>query len=464
MNILDRIVAYKKDEVSALHQQHDIEKLKAEIKPSPISLYETIREKRQRGDYFIITEFKRKSPSEGWINQDLKVDEQVTGYQKKGASAVSVLTDTPSFGGGYTDLEVASKALKGSGLLVLQKDFIIDPIQIYLARKHGANMILLIASILSAKEMGELKTVAESLNMGVLAEVHSIEEFEKIASLKFPVVGVNNRNLGNFKTAINCCNYIVRNIDFDGFMIAESGIASELDLRITQQNASGFLIGTSLMRNAKSLDFKSLTNKKYFFKACGIRTRELIELETADLVGINFSPISKRRIDEGKLRSWLDEGSKMPANAVAVFKENARKEVHEVVTNYGFHYVQLYADDFAPDFIAQIKQKVILAISIQSEKDLELAEQYAPFIDLFILDGAKPGSGELIESTIPKDFPYPFLLAGGMNSTNLNRLQQYDNCIGVDMASGVETTGEIDDSKITAVKKGLLNLDSEIIA
>ncbi len=453
MNILDRIVAYKKNEVKELHQQHDIEKLKAEVKPSPISLYETIQKKRANGDYFIITEFKRKSPSEGWINQDLKVDEQVNDYKQKGASAVSVLTDTPSFGGGYADLEVASKALEGSGLLVLQKDFIIDQIQIYLARKHGANMILLIASILSAKEMGELKAVAESLNMGILAEVHSIAEYEKIADLKFPVVGVNNRNLGNFKTAINCCNYIAKNIDFEGFMIAESGIASELDLRIAQQNASGFLIGTSLMRNAKSLDFKALKNKKYFFKACGIRTRELIDLETADLVGVNFSPISKRRIDEEKLRSWLEEGSKMPANAVAVFKENARKEVHEVVANYGFHYVQLYADDFEPDFVAQIKQKVILAISIQTEKDLELAEQYAPFIDLFILDGAKPGSGEAIESNIPKDFPYPFLLAGGMNANNLHRLQQYDNCIGVDMASGIETDREIDESKIADVKK-----------
>jgi len=289
MNILDKIVAYKKEEVQELHQDYYLGQLKEEAQPSPLSFYDTIAAKAQQDDYFIITEFKRKSPSEGWINQQLSVEEQVKTYQEKGTSAVSVLTDSVSFGGGYEDLKVASATLQDSGILVLQKDFVIDPIQIYLARTFGANMILLIASILNADEMAELKAVAESLNMGVLAEVHSLEEYEKIVHLDFPVIGINNRNLNNFKTSINCCNYIAQRISHRGHIIAESGISSALDLRITQQHARGFLIGTSLMRNAEQLNFKTLVEQRYFFKACGIRTPEALQPNIADLVGINFS-------------------------------------------------------------------------------------------------------------------------------------------------------------------------------
>lgn len=455
MNILDKIVAYKKEEVQQLYQHHNLEELKAAVVPSPLSLYDTISAKAAKDDYFIITEFKRKSPSEGWINQQLSVEEQVNTYREKGTSAVSVLTDTISFGGGYEDLQEASSTLQNTGILVLQKDFVIDPIQIYLARKFGANMILLIAAILEADKMEELKSVAESLNMGVLAEVHSLDEYEKIAAINFPVVGVNNRNLNNFKTAINCCNYIAQRIDHQGYIIAESGISSALDLRITQQHARGFLIGTSLMRNAEQLNFKTLMEKRYFFKACGIRTPELLRHDISDLIGINFSGISKRKIEE----SWLTM-EQVPGNAVAVFKENTEEEIKDVITKYGFRYVQLYADDISIDFVKEMKQKVILAISVKDEQDLALAEDYAAYIDLFILDGAKPGSGEQIESTIPEDFPYPFLLAGGMNANNLDRLQQYRNCIGVDMASGIETAKQVDMHKIEDVREALKQLIS----
>ena len=454
MNILDKIVAYKKEEVQKLYEAHDLEVLKSEVTPSPLNLYEVIAQKRSQGEYFIITEFKRKSPSEGWINQDLKVDEQVAYYQGKGASAVSVLTDTPSFGGAFADLALAAKTLEGSGLLALQKDFVIDPIQIYLARKHGANMILLIAAILTAEKMKELKEVAESLNMGVLAEIHSLEEYEKIKAINFPVIGVNNRNLGNFKTAINCCNYIAQRMEHDGFLIAESGIASAVDLRVTQQHADGFLIGTSLMRNAKKVDFKALANPQYFFKACGIRSQEFLNVEEPDLLGINFSPISKRRPDADKLSEWL-AGGKVPQNAVAVFKNNTADEVKEAVDRFGFKYVQLYADDFTPSFVKQIKQKVIMAISVRDEASLALAEEYAPFVDFFILDGAVPGSGANIEFPIPADFPYPFLLAGGMNEGNLERLTAFKNCIGVDMASGIEEERKVSIEKIQGVNKRL---------
>lgn len=449
-NILKDIVRHKRIEVQNLYQLYKLEDLQQKIQSSSLSFYQTIASKAEAKVPFIISEFKRKSPSEGWINRDLSISHQLEVYKKKGANAVSVLTDEQFFGGDYQDLKEAARVLADSGILLLQKDFVIDPIQIYLGRLMGANMVLLIAAILEPEEMKNLKLIAESLGMGVLAEVHSVEEYRKIETIGFPVVGVNNRDLTNFKTALNCCNYIAREVSHQGYIIAESGMGSALDLQIASRCADGFLIGTSLMRKAADVPFEALTEKRYFFKACGIRNDGMMALEAPDLLGINFSPISKRRGAEG----WL-EGRFIPSHAVAVFKNNTADEVNTVVEKYGFHYVQLYADDFEVDFVKNIKQKVILAIAVRQASDIEKAYEYAPYIDFFILDGATPGSGELIEFDIPTDFPYPFLLAGGITAANLDRIIAYDHCIGVDMASGIETNRQVDPVKIQAVKEGL---------
>ena len=129
-------------------------------------------------------------------------------YKKLGASAVSILTDYDYFGGSHKDLKEASDYLKDTDILVLNKEFIIDEIQLYLARKNGADLVLLIAAILDTEKFSILKNLAESLGMGVLAEVHSIAEYQKIAYLNCTVIGVNNRDLNTFKTALNNCNFI----------------------------------------------------------------------------------------------------------------------------------------------------------------------------------------------------------------------------------------------------------------
>ncbi len=458
-NILSAIVRQKKKEVEKLKVAYDLEDLRQEVTVSHLHFYKALEASAHKQKPFVITEFKRKSPSEGWINKDKDLAEQARVYVEKGASAMSVLTDSEYFGGSYEDLLTASKALEGTGVLLLQKDFIIDPIQIYLARKAGANLILLIAAILEEEELRKLKAVAEGLGMGVLAEVHSLEEYNKIASIDFPVVGINNRDLTNFKTALNCCNYIAQQVDHQGYIIAESGMGSALDLRIARQHANGYLIGTSLMRGHQSVPLESLTAPRLFFKACGIRTAEsLVELhEKADLLGINFSPISKRRGKEG----WLQEVT-IPSNAVAVFKNNTEDEIEAIASQYGFRYVQLYSSDVKLDFIKRVKQKVILAVAVRTEQDWKHALQFAPYIDLFLLDGPKPGSGEPIHTGIPADFPYPFLLAGGMNASNIDRVLQYENCIGVDMASGIEEGGEISHSKAGEVANAVKSVSSQV--
>ncbi len=450
-NILTKIVATKKEEVKKLYQQYDIEKLKKEIQKSPISFYQKLAEKAQKNEKFLLTEFKRKSPSEGWINKDVAINQQVNKYQNLGTNAISVLTDYSYFGGTYKDLNEVSNCIENTSICVLNKEFIIDEIQVYLARKNGANIILLIAAILETTQFNHLKTLAENLGMGVIAEIHNAEEWEVIKDLNCKVIGINNRNLNNFKTALNNCNFLAQLINSESFIIAESGMKSNLDLQIAGAYSHGFLIGTSLMRN--EIDLAAVNQKNYFFKACGLKTAQEINNVEANLIGINFSPVSKRKINLSELENGI-----IPSNAVAVFYNNSVTEIESILTKFSFKYVQLYAEDVPLSFIQQLKQKVILAIRVKTKESLKKINQYAPFIDLFILDAAQPGKGKSIQVEIPRNFPYPFLLAGGINETNLNKAQNYTNCLGVDIASGIETNGQVDLEKITNINKKINGL------
>jgi phosphoribosylanthranilate isomerase len=143
----------------------------------------------------------------------------------------------------------------------------------------------------------------------------------------------------------------------------------------------------------------------------------------------------------------------LPSNAVALFYKNTEAEIRAILSEFPFKIVQLYAEDVTPDFVRSLKKKVILAAAIRKESDLEALEAFAAEVDFFILDGATPGSGQLGEVTIPENFPYPFLLAGGIKLENLSLAEKFKNCIGVDIASGIETDGQIDAMKILAIKQ-----------
>jgi len=323
--------------------------------------------------------------------------------------------------------------------LLLQKDFILDPIQIYLARQAGADLILLIAAILQPDEMQSLRQTAENLGMGVLAEVHDAEELEKILPFNFPVIGVNNRDLKTFRTALNRFNFLENQYytpQNRPLLVAESGVTDYRDFQCVCR-ADAFLIGTGLMRQEQlPTSFSSYfrTDKPYLFKACGIRSADMLHPNEADFIGLNFSPRSKRRIDPAML-----ENHTLPENAVAVFYQNPETEILEILARFPFRRIQLYAGDVSLEFIKKLRVRVFLAAALKQESDLQQLDQYAPHVDAFILDGAAPGSGNASVIEIPADFPYPFLLAGGINATNAERILPYQNCIGVDAASGIET-------------------------
>ncbi len=480
-NILAAIVAQKKLEIKDLYAHHDFQQLRntalagtGSTMPAVPAFYRALSDSRRRQVPFFIAEFKRKSPSEGWISRMADLPTQVRAYAQAGAGAISVLTDASFFGGSYADLALAAATLDkeepGSNArpLLLQKDFVLDPIQIYLAKQHGADLILLIAAILAPAQLEALRQTAESIGLGVLVEVHDLEELAAIQHLDFPVLGVNNRDLKTFRTALNRANVLGRRAG-GRFLIAESGLRDYRDFQVVR-GADGFLIGTSLMQTwAAQPDPAHPAFAQYFqasgrrlFKACGLRTPALLHNTSADYLGINFSPLSKRRPDDATLMA-LKNRPDCPPQLVAVFYKNTEADIRAVLADYPFRIIQLYARDVTPDFVRSLRQKVILACAVRTAEDLTYLEDFASDIDFFILDGAVPGSGQGHSIPIPLDFPYPFLLAGGLHPGNLDQMLTYSNCIGVDIASGIETDGQVDVSKMQVVARQLANWSSRIV-
>ncbi|MEN8137676.1 MAG: indole-3-glycerol phosphate synthase TrpC [Bacteroidota bacterium] len=244
MTILDEIVEYKRKEVAERKSLVSLESLK-ELEMYlriPYSLKEFLLAEDKSG---VISEFKRQSPSKGLINGTSKVAEVVAKYQEAGASAVSVLTDGKSFGGARRDLREAREVLQ---IPLLRKDFIIDEYQIHEAKAIGADVILLIASILSKQEIEEFSSLAKSLGLSVLFEVHNEKELEKLCDT-IDVVGVNNRNLATFEVSIKNSISLADKIPDRCIKVSESGISEVEKIKeLKKYGYKGFLIGENFMK------------------------------------------------------------------------------------------------------------------------------------------------------------------------------------------------------------------------
>ena len=193
----------------------------------------------------IIAEFKRKSPSKGWINKDACAEEVTAAYAANGASALSILTDTPFFGGDLKDLR---NARAGVNIPILRKDFIIDEYQLYQAKIVGADAVLLIAAALEKEECSALTAKAHELGLEVLLEIHSEKELEYVDS-SIEMVGVNNRNLGTFITDVENSFQLASLLPKDTLLVSESGISyPETVMKLRQAGFRGFLIGENFMK------------------------------------------------------------------------------------------------------------------------------------------------------------------------------------------------------------------------
>ncbi|MEO5910001.1 MAG: indole-3-glycerol phosphate synthase TrpC [Pelobium sp.] len=245
MNILDKIVARKKEEVAEAKAKKSIKELEANdtFKRETFSLKDFLTDPSKTG---IIAEFKRKSPSKGIINDQVTVEEVTTGYAAAGASALSVLTDHDFFMGHEDDLIAARKV---NQIPILRKDFMVDEYQIIEAKALGADIILLIAACLTPSEILTFAKLAKSLGLSTLLEVHNLDELDRSLNPYLDVVGVNNRNLKDFSVDINTSLSLAKVIPSQFLKISESAISNAETIKLLKSAGfNGFLIGENFMR------------------------------------------------------------------------------------------------------------------------------------------------------------------------------------------------------------------------
>lgn len=241
--ILDSIIERKKTEVEVL-------KKATEVFPDfPYKTRSLIKALRGAEDIAIISEFKRASPSKGDINIDLDPGQQAILYAESGATAISVLTDQKGFKGSYDDLRKVREVVD---LPILCKDFIVDEIQIDRARSAGADVILLIASVLSVGKLAELHTYASSIGLECLVEIHDQTDLEKALEINAALIGINNRNLKTFEVNMENTEKLGPHVKKAGaLLISESGMKTREDIaRASAAGASGVLIGETFMTSS----------------------------------------------------------------------------------------------------------------------------------------------------------------------------------------------------------------------
>jgi indole-3-glycerol phosphate synthase len=247
MNILEKIVLRKTEEVEQARKLVSIKELEngAYFNRTPYSLREFMLADDRNG---IIAEFKRRSPSKGIINDHSSVVEVTNGYAAAGASAISVLTDMDFFGGHPNDLLEARAA---NSVPLLRKDFMIDEYQILEAKGLGADIILLIAAILTPGQIDTFARLAKSLGLNVLLEVHNLEELQRSINPNVDAIGVNNRNLADFSVNIQTSFDLVKEIPDEFLKVSESAISDpKIINQLKSAGFNGFLIGENFMKTS----------------------------------------------------------------------------------------------------------------------------------------------------------------------------------------------------------------------
>lgn len=247
MDILDEIVAHKRVEIDERKRYVPIQQFIGDVRKmidegQPPSMSRAL----MRSKTGIIAEFKRKSPSKGWIHKDVKPEQVTPLYEKNGATALSILTDTEYFGGYDEYIQQTRKA--GVKIPILYKNFVIDEYQLFQARYCGASAVLLIAACLTKDECKTLQHLAHQLGLETLLEMHNDRDFE-YAELEPDMYGINNRNLGTFVTDVNNSFRLAEKLPKDVCRVSESGISKpETVIALREAGFRGFLMGERFMK------------------------------------------------------------------------------------------------------------------------------------------------------------------------------------------------------------------------
>ena len=468
--ILDTIVEATKIRVAQEKQVESPEAVKAAALALPSDTGFPFEAALRQQDFNFICEVKKASPSKGIIAEHFPYLDIAKEYEMAGAAAISVLTEPDFFKGDKKYLQEIASTVK---IPVLRKDFIIDEYQIYQAKVWGASAILLICACLDVPMLTKFRELADSLGLASLVEAHDEKEVQMAIDCGARIIGVNNRNLKDFTVDVQNSVRLRNLVQDDVIFVSESGLETPEDIQVLRDNNIGVaLMGETFMRSPNKVEkLAYLYGPTYYtpkVKMCGISKVETILAVVEakpDYMGLVFAP-SKRQVTIDKAKILVEELHKQCINhydtkvvkTVGVFVNETVDNLVTIANEANLDAVQLHGDEDEA-FIQSLKERtnveVWKAIQIRSAADVEAWIDSSA--DMLLFDAyhkdERGGTGEVFDWSSLDAFERPFMLAGGIDSTNVARAIRTVRPYGIDISSGIETNGVKDDEKITAFTK-----------
>ncbi|MBS7042474.1 bifunctional indole-3-glycerol-phosphate synthase TrpC/phosphoribosylanthranilate isomerase TrpF [Veillonella sp.] len=497
--ILDKIIEATKIRVAQEKQVESPEAVKAAALALPSDTGFPFEAALRQQDFNFICEVKKASPSKGIIAEHFPYLDIAKEYEVAGAAAISVLTEPDFFKGDKKYLQEIASTVK---IPVLRKDFIIDEYQIYQAKVWGASAILLICACLDMPTLTKFRELADSLGLSSLVEAHDENEVQMAIDCGARIIGVNNRNLKDFTVDVQNSVRLRNLVQDDVIFVSESGLETPEDIQVLRDNNIGVaLMGETFMRSPNKVEkLAYLYGPTYYtlkVKMCGISKVETIPAVVEakpDYMGLVFAP-SKRQVTVEQAKILVSELHKQYADkyntdvakcndavtldgavgskaledvqiveesidsdaikTVGVFVNETLDNLVTIATEVNLDVVQLHGDEDEA-FIQSLKERtnveVWKAVQIRSAADAEAWIDSSA--DMLLFDAyhkdERGGTGEVFDWSCLDEFKRPFMLAGGIDSTNVARAIRTVRPYGIDISSGIETDGVKDDEKITA--------------
>ena len=472
--ILDKIIEATKIRVAQEKQVESPEAVKAAALALPSDTGFPFEAALRQQDFNFICEVKKASPSKGIIAEDFPYLDIAKEYEVAGAAAISVLTEPDFFKGDKKYLQEIASTVK---IPVLRKDFIIDEYQIYQAKVWGASAILLICACLDMPTLTKFRELADSLGLSSLVEAHDENEVQMAIDCGARIIGVNNRNLKDFTVDVQNSVRLRNLVQDDVIFVSESGLETPEDIQVLRDNNIGVaLMGETFMRSPNKVEkLAYLYGPTYYtpkVKMCGISKVETIPAVVEakpDYMGLVFAP-SKRQVTVDQAKTLVEElhkqytkrynnGAEQSNNdeikTVGVFVNETLDNLVSIATETNLDAVQLHGDEdeaFIQSLKGRTNVEIWKAVQIRSAADAEAWIDSSA--DMLLFDAyhkdERGGMGEVFDWSCLDEFERPFMLAGGIDSTNVARAIRTVRPYGIDISSGIETDGVKDDEKIKA--------------
>lgn len=459
--ILERIIAHKREELRAAKGTYPLAGLQARARatPQPRDLGAALRTK----GVSLIAEVKRASPSRGLLCPDFDPVRLATIYARFGVAAISVLTDERFFQGSLRYLTAIREALGEKCPPLLRKDFILDPYQLYEARAHGADAILLIAAILGDDELRDMLALATELGLGALVEVHEETDLRRALAAGARLIGLNNRDLRDFGVDLTVTERLRALVPSGVTLVSESGIRRREDIRrLARCHVDAALVGEALVTapdvaaRVSELVRAGQEAISGRVKICGLTNVHDAQAAVeagARTLGFVFHPLSRRAVTPQEAREII-RGLPPEVNCVGVMVDQPPGCAQAIADLAGLTAIQWHGHE--PDeWLRATNVPAIKAISVRDAGDLRRLQTY-PSAEAFLVDAWSPaaagGTGVAWDWSLASELPLlmrPLVLAGGLTPENVAAAIRRVRPSAVDVSSGVEVLpGRKDHEKV----------------